>query len=137
MTLSKDNLIGLVLALSSSAFIGASFIIKKKGLRKAASYGVGAGLFLLSPFQFSILGRFFCYFLLIGINFFFLVLLLQELVDIHTCWSLFGGWAWFQVKLPPFSPFPAYYNSLNISIQGFHDDKGEIIWELLEFTYWI
>jgi hypothetical protein len=32
-----DNIKGLLLALSSSLFIGASFIIKKKGLKKAAS----------------------------------------------------------------------------------------------------
>lgn len=47
MGFSKDNLIGFLLALSSSAFIGASFIIKKKGLRKAAAAsGVRAGDFL-------------------------------------------------------------------------------------------
>eukprot|EP00897_Mesotaenium_endlicherianum_P006571 jgi/Mesen1/5942/ME000301S05063 len=37
-----DNHKGLILALSSSAFIGASFIVKKKGLRKAGSTGVRA-----------------------------------------------------------------------------------------------
>ncbi|RWW66362.1 hypothetical protein BHE74_00026275 [Ensete ventricosum] len=41
--MSADNIKGLVLALSSSAFIGASFIIKKKGLKKAAASGVRAG----------------------------------------------------------------------------------------------
>jgi hypothetical protein len=43
--MSADNLKGLALALSSSLFIGASFIIKKKGLKKAAasSSGVRAG----------------------------------------------------------------------------------------------
>jgi len=42
--MSADNIKGLVLALSSSLFIGASFIIKKKGLRRAAvSSGVRAG----------------------------------------------------------------------------------------------
>jgi hypothetical protein len=41
--MSADNIKGLVLALSSSLFIGASFIIKKKGLKKAASSGVRAG----------------------------------------------------------------------------------------------
>lgn len=35
--------IGLVLALSSSVFIGSSFIIKKKGLIRARSTGSGAG----------------------------------------------------------------------------------------------
>ncbi|KAM0900204.1 hypothetical protein ACQ4PT_020768 [Festuca glaucescens] len=39
--MSADNLKGLALALSSSLFIGASFIIKKKGLKKAASSSSG------------------------------------------------------------------------------------------------
>ncbi|XP_050238840.1 probable magnesium transporter NIPA6 isoform X1 [Mercurialis annua] len=51
---SKDNLVGFILALSSSAFIGASFIIKKKGLRRAAAAsgvraGVGGYSYLLEP----------------------------------------------------------------------------------------
>ncbi|TVU26285.1 hypothetical protein EJB05_28824 [Eragrostis curvula] len=41
--MSSDNAKGLVLAVSSSAFIGASFIVKKLGLRKAADSGVPAG----------------------------------------------------------------------------------------------
>ncbi|CAL9163157.1 unnamed protein product [Musa hybrid cultivar] len=41
--MSSDNIKGLVLALSSSFFIGASFIVKKKGLKKAAASGVRAG----------------------------------------------------------------------------------------------
>ncbi|KAL0412755.1 UNVERIFIED_CONTAM: putative magnesium transporter NIPA4 [Sesamum radiatum] len=41
--MSSDNIKGLVLALSSSFFIGASFIIKKKGLKKAGASGVRAG----------------------------------------------------------------------------------------------
>ncbi|EEF35572.1 probable magnesium transporter NIPA4 isoform X1 [Ricinus communis] len=41
--MSSDNIKGLVLALSSSFFIGASFIVKKKGLKKAASSGLRAG----------------------------------------------------------------------------------------------
>uniref|UniRef100_A0A7C9DUE3 Probable magnesium transporter n=1 Tax=Opuntia streptacantha TaxID=393608 RepID=A0A7C9DUE3_OPUST len=53
MGFSNENLIGLGLALSSSGFIGASFIIKKKGLWKAASFGIRAGLggysYLLEP----------------------------------------------------------------------------------------
>lgn len=45
MGISTDNLKGFVLALLSSGFIGASFIIKKKGLRRAAAAsGVSAGL---------------------------------------------------------------------------------------------
>jgi len=42
--MSADNIKGLVLALSSSFFIGASFIVKKKGLKKAAASGVRAGI---------------------------------------------------------------------------------------------
>eukprot|EP00850_Spirogloea_muscicola_P021424 SM000249S08235 [mRNA] locus=s249:144070:146613:+ [translate_table: standard] len=38
-----DNTKGLVLAVSSSLFIGASFIVKKKGLRKAGTTGLRAG----------------------------------------------------------------------------------------------
>ncbi|KAJ4796154.1 magnesium transporter NIPA (DUF803) [Rhynchospora pubera] len=54
MALSNDNLKGVTLALLSSGFIGASFIIKKKGLRKAAAAsgvraGVGGFSYLLEP----------------------------------------------------------------------------------------
>ncbi|GLT58762.1 hypothetical protein SLA2020_316300 [Shorea laevis] len=41
--MSSDNIKGLVLALSSSFFIGSSFIVKKKGLKKAGASGVRAG----------------------------------------------------------------------------------------------
>ncbi|CAI0548676.1 unnamed protein product [Linum tenue] len=42
--IAKENLTGVLLALVSSGFIGASFIIKKKGLKKAAATsGVRAG----------------------------------------------------------------------------------------------
>ena len=41
--MSSDNVKGLVLALSSSLFIGASFIVKKKGLKKAGASGIRAG----------------------------------------------------------------------------------------------
>jgi hypothetical protein len=41
--LSSDNAKGLALAVSSSAFIGASFIVKKLGLKRAADSGVRAG----------------------------------------------------------------------------------------------
>lgn len=54
MGISSDNLIGLVMALSSSIFIGSSFIIKKMGLRKAASNGKRAG----SPLMISFLPHF-------------------------------------------------------------------------------
>ena len=54
----SDRNKGLVLAVSSSAFIGASFIVKKKGLREAGRTGIRAGkwshpqvIFLLSAFD--------------------------------------------------------------------------------------
>ncbi|XP_019414689.1 PREDICTED: probable magnesium transporter NIPA1 [Lupinus angustifolius] len=54
MAISSDNLIGLIMALSSSIFIGSSFIIKKMGLRKAASNGkraaTGGHSYLYEPF---------------------------------------------------------------------------------------
>ena len=40
----SDQNKGLVLAVSSSIFIGASFIVKKKGLRAAGATGIRAGL---------------------------------------------------------------------------------------------
>ncbi|XP_042428076.1 probable magnesium transporter NIPA1 [Zingiber officinale] len=43
MGVSEDNVRGLVLAMSSSIFIGLSFIVKKKGLQKAGANGVRAG----------------------------------------------------------------------------------------------
>jgi hypothetical protein len=42
--MSADNQKGLALAVSSSLFIGASFIIKKKGLKRAGATGVRAGV---------------------------------------------------------------------------------------------
>ncbi|KAL5703250.1 hypothetical protein ACHQM5_028364 [Ranunculus cassubicifolius] len=44
MGISSDNVHGLVLALASSVFIGSSFIVKKKGLKKAGANGLRAGL---------------------------------------------------------------------------------------------
>lgn len=41
----SSNLKGFILAVVSSAFIGSSFIIKKKGLRKAGVNGPRAGKF--------------------------------------------------------------------------------------------
>ncbi|XP_015873691.3 probable magnesium transporter NIPA4 [Ziziphus jujuba] len=51
---SRENIKGVALALLSSLFIGASFIIKKKGLRRAAAAsgvraGVGGYSYLLEP----------------------------------------------------------------------------------------
>ena len=39
----SDNVKGLVLALSSSVFIGSSYIVKKKGLKNAGRNGTRAG----------------------------------------------------------------------------------------------
>ncbi|KAL9244874.1 hypothetical protein vseg_018592 [Gypsophila vaccaria] len=51
--MADDNVRGLVLAVGSSLFIGTSFILKKKGLRKAAVHGTSAGYggytYLLEP----------------------------------------------------------------------------------------
>ncbi|GAB2267913.1 hypothetical protein Dimus_002888 [Dionaea muscipula] len=51
--MATGNVPGLILAVSSSAFIGASFILKKKGLRRAAASGTRAGFggytYLLEP----------------------------------------------------------------------------------------
>ena len=38
-----DNVTGFILAVSSSIFIGSSFIIKKMGLKKAGATGKRAG----------------------------------------------------------------------------------------------
>jgi magnesium transporter len=43
MPVSDDNVKGLCLAVSSSIFIGSSFIVKKKGLRAAGTQGLRAG----------------------------------------------------------------------------------------------
>ncbi|KNA07248.1 hypothetical protein SOVF_173580 [Spinacia oleracea] len=51
--MAEDNVRGLVLAVGSSVFIGTSFILKKKGLRRAAANGTRAGYggytYLLEP----------------------------------------------------------------------------------------
>lgn len=39
----SENSKGLILAVASSVFIGASFILKKKGLKRAGAYGTSAG----------------------------------------------------------------------------------------------
>ena len=45
----SDRNKGLVLAVSSSIFIGASFIVKKKGLREAGRTGIRAGAIAIEP----------------------------------------------------------------------------------------
>lgn len=57
----SDNEMGLVLAVASSVFIGSSFILKKKGLKRAAANGTRAGSFVLPSFL-----QFFILFLLSG-----------------------------------------------------------------------
>jgi hypothetical protein len=39
----SDNVKGLILAVASSVFIGTSFIVKKKGLKRAGAAGTRAG----------------------------------------------------------------------------------------------
>lgn len=46
---SSENLVGLILALLSSLFIGSSFILKKKGLMRAGASGIRAGTHGLLP----------------------------------------------------------------------------------------
>jgi len=46
----SSNLIGVILACVSSAFIGSSFIIKKKGLKRAGASGPRASIYLSLPF---------------------------------------------------------------------------------------
>lgn len=41
--MAADNVKGLILAVGSSLFIGSSFILQKKGLRRAAAKGTRAG----------------------------------------------------------------------------------------------
>lgn len=48
----KANYLGFGLAVASSAFIGSSFIIKKKGLQRAAAFGSHAGKFRFFFFKF-------------------------------------------------------------------------------------
>ena len=47
----SGNLEGVILACVSSAFIGSSFIIKKKGLKRAGIAGARAGKFLFFQFD--------------------------------------------------------------------------------------
>lgn len=53
MVASLDNVRGLTLAMSSSAFIGSSFVIKKVGLKKAGDNGVRAGCASSNSFSLS------------------------------------------------------------------------------------
>lgn len=92
--LSADNVRGIVLALLSSGFIGSSFIIKKKGLRRASvASGISAGpslphlnavcFFLQSLFNPLKMSSVFPPFLL----------RVQGWVGTPICWSPCGGWA--------------------------------------------
>ena len=87
----SDNGKGLILAVASSVFIGSSFIVKKKGLKRAAANGTRAGLHLITnklaylEFKESFV---------IVIH-----LMVQVMEVIHTYSSLFGGRAWSLVSL--------------------------------------
>lgn len=88
MGFSGDNLKGFLLALLSSGFIGASFIIKKKGLKKAAAAsGVRAGIHFSPPVRF--LSLCLCVFghSQFDGDFFFFVLLCLNLIGV-------GGYAY-------------------------------------------
>lgn len=78
--MSSDNVKGLVLALSSSFFIGASFIVKKKGLKKAGSSGVRAGSFLFLIEKSFFFAIFVVEYLLVSFFFFNLIALIMSLV---------------------------------------------------------
>ena len=57
----SDNTTGLILAVLSSGFIGSSFILKKKGLKKAAAAtGFGAGMLFLFFGSFVMFDLMFC-----------------------------------------------------------------------------
>ena len=86
--MSSDNINGLILAVSSSIFIGSSFIIKKKGLKKAGASGVRAGL---CPWiQTSV-------FAILVVNVFLVDYQVKEGMD--TCMNHGGGLEWLQVSL--------------------------------------
>ena len=89
--LSADNLRGIVLALLSSGFIGGSFIIKKKGLRRAAAAsGIGAGPSVASSLPLTQNASLF----LFSSEFTNPEMLrLQGLVGTPTSWSPYGGLA--------------------------------------------
>ena len=80
----SDRTKGLLLAVSSSVFIGASFIVKKKGLRAAGATGIRAGeaqvVKQISTFQVH-------QFLLAALT------LLQAVEVTHTLQSRYGGLA--------------------------------------------
>ena len=91
--LSADNLRGIVLALLSSGFIGGSFIIKKKGLRRAAAAsGIGAGPSVASSLPLTQNAT---------VSFFSLQSLL-----ILKCFGCRGWWA----LLPPGAPMVGWHD---------------------------
>ena len=65
--MNSSNLTGFILAMVSSAFIGSSFIIKKKGLRRASANGPRASQFQSSLSIFS-LSFFFFFFNIYNIH---------------------------------------------------------------------
>lgn len=98
--MSADNIKGLVLALSSSFFIGASFIVKKKGLKKAGASGVRAGRGKIPPFRISRSRTFEFLVHFLVANFLFLLLFfLRCNVVISTCRAV-GCYFWRNTCVP-------------------------------------
>jgi len=88
----SSNLIGFVLAIVSSAFIGSSFIIKKKGLQRATLNGSRASCLSLSlSLSLTCSLRFQCHFALPNSYF-------QVVEATVTCYNLFGGSEWLPVS---------------------------------------
>lgn len=107
--ITSESAVGLVLALSSSIFIGSSFIIKKKGLLRAGLSGVRAG---------------------VDVSF----TLLQDLFVFHfryiSVYTGIGGYAYLE-ELSLFSCFCGYsfhrswrvYLLVRATLVGWHDHK--------------
>eukprot|EP00877_Chromochloris_zofingiensis_P003214 jgi/Chrzof1/12894/Cz07g11110.t1 len=94
----SEQATGLALALSSSIFIGTSFIIKKRGLRVAGSTGLRAGTFQLPPFPASDLSPLAEFATAadsahICIHLTAVCMRSQGLVGSHTCENQYGGQA--------------------------------------------
>lgn len=96
MGISTDNVTGLVLAVSSSIFIGTSFIVKKMGLKKSSTRGRSAG----SPSWINVLTLWYPEFLFVVncwiLNCFLLIIFFFYLTSLgRTCifvWTLVVDW---------------------------------------------
>lgn len=58
----SENSKGVILAVASSAFIGSSFILKKKGLKRAGASGTRAGTVQFQIFFKSLIDFIICYY---------------------------------------------------------------------------